>query len=116
MISIEAPAGLSNTEIAGRSGGAAITIAVIAAIKEFNLTDDVLITGTIEKRHIIGEVGFVKEKAIAARDEGAIGFIVPVDQKVRVPGLEVVEALTVEDAWVYIIQTTSKNDTTSTSQ
>lgn len=107
LISIEAPAGLKNTEIAGGSGGAALTIAVIAAIEEFNITRDVLITGTIEKRHIIGEVGFVKEKAIAARNEGAIGFIVPVDQKVWVPGLEVVEAFTVEDAWVYIVQTTS---------
>jgi predicted ATP-dependent protease len=107
LISIEAPAESSNTEIAGRSGGAAITIAVIAAMEEYNITHDVLITGTIEKRHIIGEVGFVNEKAIAARDEGAIGFIVPIDQKVWIPGLEIVEALTVEDAWKYIIQTTS---------
>ncbi|MBE0523176.1 MAG: hypothetical protein IBX40_02400 [Methanosarcinales archaeon] len=107
LISIEAPAGSRNTEIAGKSGGAAITIAVIAAMEEYNITHDVLITGTIEERHIIGEVGSVKEKAIAARDEGAIVFIVPVDQKVRVPGLEVVEVLTVEDAWKYIIQTSS---------
>jgi len=107
LISIEAPTGSRNTEIAGKSGGAAITIAVIAAMEEYNITRDVLITGTIEKRHIIGEVGFVKEKAIAARDEGAIVFIVPVDQKVRVPSLEVVEVLTVEDAWEYIIQTPS---------
>jgi PDZ domain-containing secreted protein len=105
MISMDAPMGSRNTEIAGGSGGAAMTIAIIAAMEEYNLSQDVLITGTIERRHIIGEVGFVKEKAIAAKEEGANVFIVPPGQRERVIGLDVVEALTIEEAWDYIIHT-----------
>lgn len=105
MISLDAPTGSRNTEIAGGSGGAAMTIAIIAAMEEYNLSRDVLITGTIERRHIIGEVGFVKEKAIAAREEGAKVFIVPSGQRERVMGLDIVEALTIEEAWDYMIYT-----------
>lgn len=102
LISIGSPTAAKNTEIAGGSGGAAITIAIIAAMEEQDISKDILITGTIERYHFIGEVGLIKPKAIAVKEEGAKVFIVPEGQEESVRGLEIIEMLTIEDAWYFI--------------
>jgi len=64
----------------GPSAGAAITIAVIAAIKGEKLSNKVFITGTIMPDGSIGKVGGIAEKAEAAAAEGGIIFLVPKGQ------------------------------------
>ncbi|MBS7607518.1 hypothetical protein KEJ14_06765 [Candidatus Bathyarchaeota archaeon] len=64
----------------GPSAGAAITIAMIAAIKGENLSDKVFITGTIMPDGSIGKVGGVAEKAEAAAAKGGKLFLVPKGQ------------------------------------
>jgi uncharacterized protein len=68
------------TIIGGPSAGAALTIATIAALKNENVRNDVMITGTINEDGTIGEVGGVLEKAKAAKDVGAKLFLVPKGQ------------------------------------
>lgn len=101
LISIHASTTREKSEIGGGSGGAAMTVAIIAAIEGRNISKDVLITGTIEDYHTIGKVGAVREKGIAAKDWGAKRFIVPIGQNVSA-GLEVKEAFMIEDALKYI--------------
>ena len=102
LISIHAPAGREKAELGGGSGGAAMTVAIIAALEGRNISRDVLITGTIEEYHTIGKIGAAKEKGIAAKECGARMFIVPIGQNVSVPGLDVREAFLIEDAPKYI--------------
>jgi len=64
----------------GPSAGAAITIAVIAAIKGERLSNRVFITGTIMPDGSIGRVGGIAEKVEAAAAEGGIIFLVPKGQ------------------------------------
>lgn len=109
MIALHAPITSKKPEIGGGSGGAAMTIATIAAIEGRNISKGVLITGTIGEYHTIGKVGSVEEKAIAAKEWGAKMFIVPIGQNVSVPSLVVKEVLTIEDALKYI----APADTTS---
>lgn len=66
----------------GPSAGAAMTIAIIAAIKGDALSDKVFITGTISADGTIGRVGGVAEKAEAAALAGGEIFIVPKGQEV----------------------------------
>jgi len=61
----------------GPSAGAAITLAIIAAINGEKLSDKVFITGTIMPDGSIGKVGGVAEKAEAAAAEGGKTFLVP---------------------------------------
>lgn len=66
--------------IEGPSAGAAIAIATIAAIQNRTLNDSVMITGTINQDGSIGTVGSITEKAVAARQIGALLFLVPAQQ------------------------------------
>ncbi|MEM2424680.1 MAG: S16 family serine protease [Candidatus Bathyarchaeia archaeon] len=66
----------------GPSAGAAMTIAIIAAIKGDNLSDKVFITGTVSTDGTIGKVGGVAEKAEAAALAGGEIFLVPKGQEV----------------------------------
>lgn len=103
LISIHAPLSNEKSELGGGSGGAAITIAMIAAIEGRNLSKDILITGTIEEYHTIGKVGAVKEKAIAVQEWGAKKFIVPIGQNISMlDNIEIKEAFLIEDALKYI--------------
>ncbi len=63
--------------VGGPSAGAAMTIALIAAMKGKMLGNDVAITGTIEANGRIGPVGGVLQKAEAAAKEGVKTFLVP---------------------------------------
>ncbi len=65
----------------GPSAGAAITIAIISAILNKTLRNDVFITGTINPDGSIGWVGGIPEKAIAAAKQNATRFLVPKGQK-----------------------------------
>ncbi len=102
LIAIHAPVSNEKSEIGGGSGGAAMTIAIVAAIEGRNIRKEILITGTIEDYHTIGKIGAVREKGIAAKEWGADSFIVPIGQNVSIPGLEVKEAFMIEDALKYI--------------
>lgn len=102
LISIRAPVSTEKSEIGGGSGGAAMTVTIIAAMEGRNISRDVLITGTVEDYHTIGKVGAVKEKAIAAKEWGAKKLIVPIGLNVSLPNLEIKEAFTIEEALKYI--------------
>jgi len=92
--------------ISGGSGGSAMTLATIAAIQGKTPRKDVLITGTINDDHTIGQIGSPRAKALAARDSGAVLFLVPIGQKADVGdiGIEVREVGTIEDAMTYVLQ------------
>ena len=64
----------------GPSAGAAITIALIAAIRGDKLNKTVYMTGTINNDESIGPVGGVAEKALAAASNGSKVFLVPEGQ------------------------------------
>src|SRR5437867_5870224 len=63
--------------IEGPSAGAALTLATIATLENRTLNRSVMITGTINPDGTIGPVGGVEAKAKAAKDIGAILFLVP---------------------------------------
>ena len=64
----------------GPSAGAAITVAIIAAIRGDRLNKTVFITGTINNDESIGLVGGIAEKALAAAANGSKVFLVPKGQ------------------------------------
>lgn len=66
--------------IGGPSAGAAITLATISALEEKPLKYDVMITGSINHDGSIGPVGEITAKAQAAKDNGAVLFLVPLLQ------------------------------------
>jgi len=61
----------------GPSAGAAFTIATIAAFRNQEVSDKVMITGTINHDGVIGPSGKIIEKAKAAKESGAELFLVP---------------------------------------
>ena len=105
LINIKAPVHEGTLSISGGSAGGAITIAAIAAMKGIEPRDDVLMTGTINEDHSIGQIGAPRAKGIAARENGAKLFIVPRGQKGEVGdiGIEVMEVRTIEEAIKYAI-------------
>jgi uncharacterized protein len=64
-------------EADGPSVGAAMTVAMIAAIENKGVKENVIVTGTIREDGSIGPVGGIFEKAQAANDCGAELFLVP---------------------------------------
>lgn len=66
----------------GPSAGAAIAVAVIAAIRNQTVRRDVFISGTINPDQTIGPVGGLNYKALAAAEKGATIFLVPKGQSV----------------------------------
>lgn len=66
----------------GPSAGAAITAAMISAIRGEGLNSTVYVTGTISPDGSIGWVGGILEKALAAAEHGATVFVVPRGQRV----------------------------------
>ncbi len=100
LINIEAAAQEQKVSIAGGSAGAAMTLATMAAMQNRTIRNDVLITGTINEDHSIGRIGAARAKALAAKESGAVMFLVPDGQKSEVGdvGIRVVEVGTIEDA------------------
>lgn len=103
LINIKAAEPGQTLIIAGGSAGAAMTLAVMAAMQGKTLRKDVLITGTINFDHTIGRIGAPRAKALAAKEGGAVLFLVPQEQKSEVGevGIEVREVKTIEDAYRY---------------
>lgn len=66
----------------GPSAGAAITLAIIAAVRNQTLRKDVFVSGTINPNQTIGPVGGLEYKAVAAAEKGAAIFLVPKGQSV----------------------------------
>lgn len=71
----------------GPSAGAAMTVAIIAAIQNQPLDNSVYLTGTVNPNGTIGQVGGILEKGVAVAEEGATKFLVPQGQGV-VPVIE----------------------------
>ena len=105
LINVKAPAQEGKLTISGGSAGGAITIAAIAAMRGIEPRQDVLMTGTISEDHSIGQIGALRAKGIAARENGAKLFLVPPGQKGEVGdiGIEVMEVRTIEEAVRYAI-------------
>ncbi|GFO96175.1 hypothetical protein ig2599ANME_0362 [groundwater metagenome] len=105
LINIKAPVEAQGIIISGGSAGAAITLAAIAAMQEKPLRKDVLITGTIRGDHTIGKIGAPRTKGLAAKENGAVLFLVPEGQKSEVGeiGIEVREVKTIEEAAQYAL-------------
>jgi uncharacterized protein len=75
----------SDTDILdGPSAGAAITVALLAAINDKTADPSILMTGTINPDGSIGKVGGLIEKALASARFGAKKFLVPLEQSVAV--------------------------------
>ncbi len=106
LINIESPVEAQGLIIEGGSAGAAMTLTAMAAMQGKIIRKDVLITGTINSDHSIGKIGAAREKGLAAKESGAMLFLVPVGQKSDVGdiGIEVREVGTIEDAIQYAIQ------------
>jgi uncharacterized protein len=105
LINIESPVEAQGLILEGGSAGAAMTLTAIAAMQGKTIRKDVLITGTINEDHSIGKIGAAREKGLAAKESGAVLFLVPVGQKSDVGdiGIEVIEVGTIEDAAQYAI-------------
>ena len=105
QIIIKSPLQEQKLTISGGSAGGAITIAAIAAMRGIEPRQDVLMTGTINEDHSIGQIGAARAKGIAARENGAKLFLVPPGQKGEVGdiGIEVMEVRTIEEAVRYAI-------------
>jgi len=88
----------------GPSAGTAMAIAIFALLHDKQVDNGVLITGTIGPDATIGWVGFVEEKAIAARDWGARLLLVPQGQRVVVRGIEIVEVSDFNEAMAYVLK------------
>lgn len=100
LINIKAPVQAQRISISGGSAGAAMTLAVIAALEDTTLRKNVYITGTINEDHTIGRIGGVRAKALAAKENGAVLFLVPRGQLSDVGdvGIDVREVADIEDA------------------
>lgn len=61
----------------GASAGMAMTVLLVAEIQQIEISDSVLLTGTISEDGSMGKVGGIFEKAEAAAMDGAETFIVP---------------------------------------
>ncbi len=105
LINIKSEEPGQNLILAGGSAGAAMTLTAMAAMQGKALRKDVLITGTIKEDHTIGRIGSVRAKGLAAKENGAVLFLVPETQKSEVGdiGIEVREVRTIEDAARYAI-------------
>ncbi|WP_455363440.1 S16 family serine protease, partial [[Eubacterium] cellulosolvens] len=64
----------------GQSAGAAITIAILAALMNQTVKQGVYMTGTINSDGSIGAVGGIAAKALAAAEKGSERFLVPEGQ------------------------------------
>lgn len=67
-------------QIGGPSAGATMTVGAIASLNDWNVRDDVLMTGTVSPDGTVGPVGGIPQKAAAAADVGVTRFLFPAGQ------------------------------------
>lgn len=74
--------GIDTDAIGGPSAGLAFTLALLDELTKGSLTGNkkVAATGTIDGDESIGAVGAIAQKAIAARDSGAVMLLLPASQ------------------------------------
>ncbi len=70
--------------IGGPSASASATIATIAALKNLEIKDDVIVTGTINSGYIIGPVGGIKEKVGAAASMNISKILIPAGKAITI--------------------------------
>jgi PDZ domain-containing protein len=73
---------VNTTNIGGPSAGLSMTLGIIDALTDGELTDGkkIAATGTIDPQGDIGDVGGVAEKTIAVEQAGAVAFLVPPEE------------------------------------
>lgn len=73
---------ISTPDIGGPSAGLAFTLALLDELTKGNLMGNggVVATGTINEDGVVGAIGGLRQKAVAAKDSGARLFLVPADQ------------------------------------
>ena len=73
---------ISTPDIGGPSAGLAFTLALLDDLTKGNLMGDggVVATGTMNEDGLVGAIGGLRQKAVAAKDAGARLFLVPADQ------------------------------------
>ncbi len=85
----------------GPSAGAAVTIAILSALTERLVRQDVAITGEVSIQGCIKEVGGIPEKIYGARQAGMKRIIVPAENANEIPdhlkGIEVVTVSRIEE-------------------
>lgn len=90
----------------GPSAGAAIFLAILSAIQERPVPQDVAITGELSIQGRIRGVGGIVEKIYGARQAGMRRVIVPAENKSEVPaglqGVEIIPVATVEEMLQHI--------------
>ena len=86
--------------IDGPSAGAATAVATIAALKNRQIKEGYIITGTVEEDGSIGPVGGIFHKAEAAKNAGATHFLVPPGQSVVTMYRQVVRQISPFIQWV----------------
>lgn len=87
--------------VSGGSAGLPIAVAIASTHPDYRLNESVVLTGGIDSEGRVQSVEYVREKAIAARENGKDTIVVPPGQKVDVDGIQVVVAVTLEDALEY---------------
>jgi uncharacterized protein len=66
------------TVVGGPSAGAALAVATIAVLEGREIDSSIIITGTILEDGSIGRVGGIPEKALAAQENHASLFLIPI--------------------------------------
>lgn len=91
-------------KVSGPSAGLAFTLAILDDLSAGNLTGGkkVAVTGTIDVNGNVGPVGGVVQKTAAARQAGAVAFLVPPDEekdaKAHAGPMKIMVVKTVDDA------------------
>lgn len=106
---------IDTSDIGGPSAGLAMTLSIVDILTPGDLNGglDVAVTGTIDEEGRVGEIGGIRQKAVAARHAGAELFLVPkcgdpspqsacsrdlVDAKKRAGDVDVVPVGTLDEA------------------
>ncbi len=69
-----------NEIVDGSSAGGSLAVALLSTITGDDLNKNIYLTGSIQSDGTIGHVAGVTDKAIAAAEEGATHFLVPIGQ------------------------------------
>lgn len=73
---------VSSSIVSGGSGGALVSALVVCAVQNCTVNDSVVVTGTVERGGLVGEVGGVLEKMVAVGSGGFKKFVIPESQTV----------------------------------
>jgi len=89
---------VGGAQVEGPSAGAAVVLALLSAIEERPLRQDVAVTGEVSIRGEMKPVGGVYEKIFGARQAGMRALIMPAENARELPPLEGIEIIAVADA------------------